>query len=141
MKKIVSMLLLLLSTGCFDIIGSNNVFELNSVSLTVIEMEATNTRWKVSGTVVNTGDTTILAPWYVEAMFYSDSTYTTTFGGDNDRMNFNLEPGVTSYWSLSHRSEAVIEANYPNFAIKDLRTYIQKWNLATEDNIDNLNNI
>ena len=126
MKKIVSMLLLLLSTGCFDIIGSNNVFELNSVSLTVIEMEATNTRWKVSGTVVNTGDTTILAPWYVEAMFYSDSTYTTTFGGDNDRMNFNLEPGVTSYWSLSHRSEAVIEANYPNFAIKDLRTYIQK---------------
>ena len=126
MKKIVSMLLLLLSTGCFDIIGSNNVFELNSVSLTVIEMEATNTRWKVSGTVVNTGDTTILAPWYVEAMFYSDSTYTTTFGGDNDRMNFNLEPGVTSYWSLSHRSEAVIEADYPNFAIKDLRTYIQK---------------
>ena len=126
MKKIVSMLLLLLSTGCFDIIGSNNVFELNSVSLTVIEMEATNTRWKVSGTVVNTGDTTILAPWYVEAMFYSDSTYTTTFGGDTDRMNFNLEPGVTSYWSLSHRSEAVIEADYPNFAIKDLRTYIQK---------------
>ena len=126
MKKIVSMLLLLLSTGCFDIIGSNNVFELNSVNLTVTEMEATNTRWKVSGTVVNTGDTTILAPWYIEAMFYSDSTYTTTFGGDNDRMNFNLEPGVTSYWSLSHRSEAVIEADYPNFAIKDLRTYIQK---------------
>ena len=126
MKKIVSMLLLLLSTGCFDIIGSNNVFELNSVNLTVTEMEATNTRWKVSGTVENTGDTTILAPWYVEAMFYSDSTYTTTFGGDNDRMNFNLEPGVTSYWSLSHRSEAVIEADYPNFAIKDLRTYIQK---------------
>ena len=126
MKKILSILLLLLSTGCFDIIGSNNVFELNSVNLAVIEREATNTRWKVSGTVVNTGDTTILAPWYVEAMFYSDSTYTTTFGGDNDRMNFNLEPGVTSYWSLSHRSEAVIEAYYPNFAIKDLRTYIQK---------------
>ena len=126
MKEIVSMLLLLLSTGCFDIIGSNNVFELNSVNLTVIEMEATNTRWKVSGTVVNTGDTTILAPWYVEAMFYSDSTYTTTFGGDNDRMNFNLEAGVTSYWNLTHSSDAVVEADYPNFAIKDLRAYIQK---------------
>ena len=59
-------------------------------------------------------------------MFYSDSTYTTTFGGDSDRMNFNLEPGVTSYWFLTHRSEAVVEADYPNFAIKDLRTYIQK---------------
>ena len=126
MKKIVSMLLLLLSTGCFDIIGSNNVFELNSVNLTVTEMEATNTRWKVSGTVVNTGDTTILAPWYVEAMFYSDSTYTTTFGGDNDRMNFPLEPGVTSYWTLTHSSDAVVEADYPNFSIKDLRAYIQK---------------
>jgi len=126
MKKIVPMLLLLLSTGCFDIIGSNDVFELNSVNLIVTETEASNSQWKVYGTVVNTGDTTILAPWYIEAMFYSDSTYTTTFGGDNDRMNFNLEPGVTSYWSLSHRSEAVIEADYPNFAIKDLRTYIQK---------------
>ena len=126
MKKVVSMLLLLLSTGCFDIIGSNNVFELNSVNLTVIEMEATNTRWKVSGTVVNTGDTTILAPWYVEAMFYSDSTYTTTFGGDSDRMNFPLEPGVTSYWTLDHRSESVIEANYPDFKIKDLRAFIKK---------------
>ena len=126
MKKIVLILPLLFSLGCLDIIGSNDVFELNKVILTVTEMEAQNSHWKVSGTVVNTSDTTILAPWYVEAMFYSDSTYTTTFGGDNDRMNFNLEPGVTSYWSLSHRSEAVIEADYPNFAIKDLRTYIQK---------------
>ena len=127
MKKLILLtLLLLLATGCKGIIGSNNVFELNNVNLTVTGMEATNYRWEVSGTVVNTGDTTILAPWYIEAMFYSDSTFTTTFGGDNDRMNFNLEPGVTSYWSLSHRSEAVIEADYPNFAIKDLRTYIQK---------------
>ena len=126
MKKIVSMLLLLLSTGCFDIIGSNNVFELNSVNLIVTEKEASNSKWRVYGTVVNTGDTTILAPWYIEAMFYSDSTYTTTFGGDNERMNFPLEPGVTSYWTLHHRSESVIEADYPNFKIKDLRAFIKK---------------
>ena len=126
MKKILTILTLLLTVGCFDIIGSNNVFELDNVNLTVTEMEATNYRWKVTGTIVNTGDTTILAPWDVEAMFYSDSTFTTTFGGDNDRMYFNLEPGVTSYWFLTHSSEAVVEANYPNFAIKDLRAYIQK---------------
>ena len=89
-------------------------------------MEVQNHRWKVSGTVVNTGDSTILAPWYIEAMFYSDSTFTTTFGGDNDRMNFPLESGVTSYWSLTHSSGNVIEADYPNFTIKDLRAYIQK---------------
>ena len=118
--------MLLLITGCYDIIGSNNVFELNNVLLTVTETEATNYQWKVSGTVVNTGDTTVLAPWYIEAMFYSDDTFTETFGGDNDRMNFNLEPGVTSYWHLTHSSEAVIESNYPDFVIKDLRAYIKK---------------
>ena len=126
MKKIVSMLLLLLSTGCFDIIGSNDVFELNSVNLIVTETEASNSQWKVYGTVVNTGDTIILAPWYIEAMFYADSTFSTTFGGDNERMNFPLEPGVTSYWTLDHRSESVIEADYPDFKIKDLRAFIKK---------------
>ena len=126
MKKIVPMLLLLLSTGCFDIIGSNDVFELNSVNLIVTETEASNSQWKVYGTVVNTGDTTILAPWYIEAMFYADSTFSTTFGGDNERMNFPLEPGVTSYWTLNHRSEFVVEADYPDFKIKDLRAFIKK---------------
>ena len=126
MRTILTALTLLLTVGCFDIIGSNNVSELDNVNLTVTEMEAQNYRWKVSGTVVNTGDSTILAPWYIETLFYSDSTFTTTFGGDNDRMNFPLESGVTSYWSLTHSSENVIEADYPNFTIKDLRAYIQK---------------
>ena len=126
MKKIVLMLLLLLSIGCFDVIGSNNVFELNNVTLTVTGMEVSNYRFKVYGTAVNNGDSTILAPWYIEAMFYSDSTFTETFGGDNDRMNFPLEPGVSGYWTLTHSSDAVVEADYPNFAIKDLRAYINK---------------
>ena len=126
MNKIVLILPLLFSLGCFDIIGSNDVFELNKVILTVSEMEAQNSHWKVSGTILNTGDSTILAPWYIEAMFYSDSTFTETFGGDNDRMNFPLESGVTSHWTLTHNSDGVVEANYPNFTIKDLRAYINK---------------
>ena len=126
MRTILTSLTLLLTVGCFDIIGSNNVFELDNVNLTVTEMEVQNYRWKVSGTIVNTGDSTILAPWYIEAMFYSDSTFTTTFGGDNERINFNLEAGVNSYWSLTHSSDAVVEADYPNFTIKDLRAYIKK---------------
>ena len=74
MKKILIILSILLTVSCYDIIGSNNVFELDNINLTVTEMEADNYRWKVSGTVVNMGDSTILAPWYIEAMFYSDST-------------------------------------------------------------------
>ena len=126
MNKIVLILPLLFSLGCFDIIGSNDVFELNKVILTVTEMEAQNSHWKVSGTIVNAGDSTILAPWYIEAMFYSDSNFAETFGGDNDRMNFPLESGVIGHWSLTHSSSAVLEADYPNFAIKDLRAYINK---------------
>ena len=126
MRTILTTLTLLLTVGCFDIIGSNNVFELDNLSLTITEKEVSNSSWKISGTVVNIGDTTVLAPWYIEAMFYSDSTFTTTFGGDNDRMNFNLESGVTSYWSLTHSSEAVVESDYPNFTIKDMRAYINK---------------
>ena len=126
MNKILLILSILLIVGCFDIIGSNNVIELDDVTLTVTEMEAYNNHWKVSGTAVNTSDATISAPWYVEAMFYLDSTYTITVGGDNDRMNFNLEPGVTTYWTLTHSTNDVVEFEYPNFAIKDLRAYIQK---------------
>ena len=125
MKKILLTLLLLLATGCFDIIGSNNVIEFDNVTLTVTEMEAETYRWKVSGTIVNMGDTPIQAPWYIEAMFYSDSTFTTTFGGDNDRMNFPLESGVTGYWVLTHRINDIVEADYPNFAFKDMRASIK----------------
>ena len=126
MKEIVLILPLLFSLGCFDIIGSNDVFELSSVNLIVTETEASNSQWKVYGTVMNTGDTTILAPWYIEAMFYTDSTFSTTFGGNNKRMNFPLEPGVIFYWTLNHRSESMKEADYPDFKIKDLRAFIKK---------------
>ena len=115
-----------LFTGCDDIIGSNNVVELDDVVLTILATEAQPYHWEVSGIAVNTGDTTILAPWYIEAMFYSDNTYTETFGGGSDRINFSLEPGVTTYWTLTHSIENVIESNYPNFTIKDLRAYIQR---------------
>ena len=128
MKKtlLILTLSLFLATGCYDIIGSNDVFELNNITLTVTDTESTNYHWRVNGMIVNNGDSIILAPWYIEAMFYSDSTFSETFGGDNQRMNFNLEPGVTSYWTLHHHSENVIESDYPNFVIKDLRAFIKR---------------
>jgi len=128
---IVCVIMMVISCGD-GVIGSKSNRTISHIEWSLGTLQdstgyvVTNSGLKATGTITNVGDTTILAPWYVEAMFYSDSTYTTTFGGDNDRMNFNLEPGVTSYWSLFHRSEAVIEADYPNFAIKDLRTYIQR---------------
>ena len=126
MLKLSVLVTLLFLLSCSNIIGSSNVFELDNLSLTITEKEVSNSSWKISGTVVNIGDTTVLAPWYIEAMFYSDSTFTETFGGDNDRMNFHLESGVTRNWTLTHRKNGLAESDYPNFAIKDLRAYIQK---------------
>ena len=120
MKKLLSILSIILITGCYDVVGSNNVIELDNVTLTVTTMEALNASFRVRGTIVNTGDVTISAPWYIEAMFYSDSTFTETFGGDNDRMNFHLESGVTRNWTLTHRKNGLAESDYPNFAIKDI---------------------
>ena len=58
--------------------------------------------------------TKVFAPWYIEAMFYSDSTFTTTFGGSYERMNYPLEPNVEAYWQITHSSDAIIESEYPN---------------------------
>jgi len=127
MKKILTILSILLIVGCNPIIGPKDVLWLDDVTtLTVTEMEAYDYSWKVGGTILNTGETTIFAPWWVEAMFYSDSTFIETFGGDRERMNFPLEPGVTGHWTLTHHFDGVDERDYPNFAIKDLRTYIQR---------------
>ena len=41
-------------------------------------------------------------------------------------MNFPLESLVTGHWTLTHSSDGVVEDNYPNFAIKDLRAYINQ---------------
>ena len=124
--KLLALSALLFHLSCFDVIGSSEVFELDNLSFIITEKEVSNSKWKVGGTVVNTGDAIIEAPWYIEAMFYADSTYTTTFGGDSKRMNYPLESGTTTYWSLTHRSETVIETNYPNFTINNLRAYIEK---------------
>ena len=128
MKKILTILSILLTVGCHDIIGSNNVFELHNVNLTVTEMEATNTRWKVSGTVVNTGDTTVLAPWYVEAEFYADSTFSLLLGGDQYSFNVNLNTNTSTFWTLKFSSSEIVESNYTDFAIKNFRAFIKKNN-------------
>ena len=58
MKKtlLILTLSLFLATGCYDIIGSNDVFELNNITLTVTDTESTNYHWRVNGMIINNGD-------------------------------------------------------------------------------------
>jgi hypothetical protein len=76
--------------------------------------------------ITNTGDNTILAPWSVEAEFYSDSTFTLILGGDQESFNVNLQSGVSRYWTLTYSPEEVTAPNYPNFAIDNFRAFISK---------------
>ena len=127
MKKLITLILTaMILTGCTPIIGSNNVFELDDVTIEVTQKTYTNTQWQVTGTITNLGDTTIMAPWYIEAQFYSDDNYTITFGGTATSFNYPLEPGVSAFWTIVHYDDAVVESNYPNFAVKNVRAYVEQ---------------
>ena len=102
------------------------IFEIEDLNFVINEMAVDNYRWRVTGIVVNNSDTTISPPWYIEAMFYSDSTFTNTFGGNNTLINYPLDPGITTHWSLTHSVESVLESDYKSFAVKNLRGYIKK---------------
>ena len=124
MKKLLLMVILFIQFGCNDTIGSDDVMELTSLDFIILEREVTNTAMIVQGTVLNTGSVKVSSPWYIEGMFYSDSNYTTIFGGENERKNFPLESGVSTSWILSFSSDDIIESNYPEFGFKNLRGYI-----------------
>mgnify|MGYP001468463522 CR=1 FL=1 len=68
---------------------------------------------------------TIYAPWYVEGMFYADSSLETVLGGDSRVFNYALEPGISTLWHLTY-SSSINELDYPNFAISNLRAYLNE---------------
>ena len=134
MKIIALIVTILLFYGCSGgVIGSENNETIDHVdwSIGTIDNPAgysfTNESLLVTGMITNTGDTTILAPWWVEAEFYSDSTFTLILGGDQQSFNVNLQPGVSIQWTLSYSDPDKIEfESYPYFAIDNFRAFISK---------------
>ena len=129
MKLIRILFLVFLIMGCQGVIGSKDNETIDHVewSIGTIEDPAgysySNENLKVTGMITNTGDTTILAPWSVEAEFYSDSTFTLILGGDQQPFDVNLQKGVSIQWTLEFSSSEIVESNYPNFAINNFRAY------------------
>ncbi len=129
--RFVSFCLLLVSAfminseGCGSRpVGSDDVLEITHVEFSVDSTYATSTKFIIKGTVKNTGSSSIQPPWYIEASFYKDNTYSHIFGGSSTMKNFALDAGVTTDWSLSYSSGSVVESEYPNFGVKDLRVYV-----------------
>jgi len=134
MKLIIILsLVFFVITGCQGVIGSENNETISHVDWSIgtndnpAGYSPTNESWLVTGMITNTGDTTILAPWWVEAEFYSDSTFTLILGGDQQSFNVNLQSGVSIQWTLSYSDPDKIEfESYPNFAIDNFRAFISK---------------
>ena len=133
MKIITLIVTILLFYGCSGgVIGSENNETIDHVDWSIgttgnpAGYSYTNQSLQVTGMITNTGDTTILAPWSVEAEFYSDSTFTLILGGDQESFNVNLQSGVSRYWTLTYSPEEVTAPNYPNFAIDNFRAFISK---------------
>ena len=133
MKIIALIVTILLFYGCpGGVIGSENNETIYHVEWVLgtndnpAGYSYTNETLQVTGMITNTGDTTILAPWSVEAEFYSDSTFTLILGGDQQSFNENLQSGVSRYWTLTCSPEEVTASHYPNFAIDNFRAFISK---------------
>ena len=124
---ILIILLLFFITGCsrFNIVMSPTLYEVDDVILNVTTKWATKDGFIVKGTAINIGDETIPDPWYVETMFYSDSTLTIPLGGSQEMMNFSLEPDVESQWTLTYDNHYINESDYPHFELFNIKTFIQ----------------
>jgi len=104
--------------------NSGNMTTINDVEWTFDEYTVSNTSLTATGMITNTGNSTIPAPWWVEAEFFSDSTFTLILGGNQQSFNVTLQSGVSIQWTLSWSSSNIIESNYPNFAIGNFRAFI-----------------
>ena len=127
MKIIILTVTILLFIGCSGgVIGSENNETINDVEWTLHGYTFSNTTLTATGMITNTGDTTILATWWVEAEFYSDSTFTLILGGEQQFFNVNLGSGVSKQWTLNYSDPDIVESDYPNFAINNFRAFISK---------------
>ena len=128
---IVCVIMMVISCGD-GVIGSKSNRTISHIEWSLGTLQdstgyvVTNSGLKATGTITNVGDTTILAPWYVEAEFYEDSTFSFILGGDQQYHDVNLYVNVGRPWTLEFSSSDIDEWNYTDFAIKNFRAFIKK---------------
>ena len=141
MKVLLTIISLLLFTGCNLSIFNYTEVEYDNVMITVTKLKFVDSSnvfsypwcsFLASGTVVNIGEDTLfknqymLDPtWFVEGTFYTDSTFTQSIGTSRDMMGVDLTPGDTTTWSMSITDSTVCTLDYPNFTVNNLKVYIE----------------
>jgi hypothetical protein len=114
----------ILLVGCQDkSIFSSQYPTIDGLEFTITNYECSEDYLLTSGTVTNTNSYTIDSYWWIEAMFYTDSTYQFVLGGDSKRIYYSLPAGTSTDWTLIFRDEVRDLSEYPNFRIDNLRAH------------------
>ena len=128
MKKIQMVLVLacaFLSFRCEPLgestVGSPADTQIYGASFTVDSTYVNGSSLYATGRVTNTGTAALSPPWYVEAQFYTDATYSTKLGGNYATINVPLNRGQTTFWKIGFTSNNVDVRSYPNFRVSDIR--------------------
>jgi len=130
-KNILCILIvLLISTSCDSptnsVVGSKQDVEIKNVSFVIDTTYLENSLMYAKGKTTNLGTKSITSPWYVEAQFYTDSTYKIKLGGTYTKIGVPLEPYQSTFWAISFSTTTVDLNKYPNFRVSDLRAIYKK---------------
>jgi len=106
-----------------SVTGSVEVVEIEHVSFTNLSRSITDNSMIVSGTIINTSDTSIITPtWKIECQFYifdDQIAANKLLGGNNTSIANALNPGTAMDWSIELSISNVND--YEDFTVSDLR--------------------
>ena len=119
---------LFISSGCHEgsgnPIGSQDVLELDGAVFQIDSTYTSSSRFYVEGRITNQSTTTYHPHWYIEGEFFADENSNLIFGGSSTSFNYPLAPMNQTFFDLDFSSNNIIESEYPNFDVRNLRAYI-----------------
>jgi hypothetical protein len=126
-KLMAAVLVAFVFTSCevnngSTVVGSGNDTQISGVTFSIdtTYVDASGQGQLVARGLVKT-TTNIVAPWYVEGQFYTDSTLSIKLGGNDTEIGVPLSPGQSTFWTIYFYTSTVDVRQYPNFRIGDLR--------------------
>ncbi len=137
------MLLSLLSLSCEVTTNDGPVFVADNsgipnVSFTIdtTYMVGNPAMLVARGIAKNEGPGNVTSPWYVQGIFFADSSGTVVLGTDAAQIGVPLSPGQGAYWMLSLSSTNVDVRRFPNFTVGGfIATYEQPGALSSSGTV------
>lgn len=124
------MVTLFIVAGCVtqkdEIVGSEADIPIDGVQFVIQSKSIMDGSFFVSGIATNLSTKTITSPWYIEAQFYTDTTYQIKIGGTYVQIGNPLEPLKGIIWTMQYSKSGVNLGQYVNFGVSDLRAVYKK---------------